>query len=57
MTNPEPPGATPPAVAYAMLVGVMAMWASGVIAARAVHGIVPPIGFSFWRWVLVAVGV
>ena len=33
-----------------MLVGVMMMWASGVIAARSLHALAPPIGLSLWRW-------
>jgi drug/metabolite transporter (DMT)-like permease len=39
-----------PVVAYMMLVMVMALWAGGVVVARSVHDLVPPIGFSFWRW-------
>jgi drug/metabolite transporter (DMT)-like permease len=39
-----------PAVAYVMLVVVMALWAGGVVIARSVAELVPPIGFSFWRW-------
>ena len=37
-------------VAYVMLVTVMMLWASGVIVAKSVAELVPPIGFSFWRW-------
>lgn len=33
-----------------MLVMIMALWASGVVVSRGVHELVPPIGFSFWRW-------
>lgn len=36
--------------AYAMLTSVMMLWASGVIVARAVHDVIPPITFSFSRW-------
>jgi drug/metabolite transporter (DMT)-like permease len=37
-------------LAYGMLTGVMLLWASGVIVARSVHDLAPPIAFSFWRW-------
>ena len=33
-----------------MLVTTMVGWAGGVVVARSVHELVPPIGFSFWRW-------
>ena len=39
--------------AYVLLILVMMMWASGVIIARVVHDLTPPVGFSFWRWVMV----
>ena len=39
-----------PSHAYIMLVTVMLLWASGVVVSRSVHELVPPIGFSFWRW-------
>ncbi len=49
-----PGGNTPPRVtpsrAYIMLVTVMFLWGSGVVVSRSVHELVPPIGFSFWRW-------
>ena len=38
------------ATAYIMLVVVMLLWASGIIVSRSVYESVPPIGFSFWRW-------
>jgi drug/metabolite transporter (DMT)-like permease len=44
-----------PGLAYAMLVTVMLLWAGGVVVARGVHELVPPIGFSFWRWCCAAV--
>ena len=37
--------------AYIMLVVVMLLWASGIVVARSVYASVPPVGFSFWRWV------
>ncbi len=46
----------PARTAYTMLTIVMMLWASGVIVARGVHELTPPIGFSFWRWA-VAVAV
>lgn len=36
--------------AYALLLLVMLLWASGVIVARFVAELTAPIGFSFWRW-------
>ena len=36
--------------AYVLLVIVMMLWASGVIVARFVGDLTPPVGFSFWRW-------
>lgn len=42
-------------LATVMLVGVMLLWASGVIVARSVHDLVPPVGFSFWRWIVAVV--
>ena len=38
-----------------MLVVVMLLWASGIVVARAVFEIVPPVGFSFWRWLFAVV--
>lgn len=57
MSDGDLHGRMTPPVAYTMLVFVMAMWASGVVAARSVHALVPPIGFSFWRWVCVALAL
>ena len=37
--------------AYAMLVVTQFLWASALIVARGVHEELPPIAFSFWRWV------
>ncbi len=33
----------------------MALWASGVIVGRWAHDVLPPVGFSFWRWVLAGI--
>lgn len=43
-------GTVRPALAYAMLVLVMLLWAAGVVVARGVHELASPIAFSFWRW-------
>jgi drug/metabolite transporter (DMT)-like permease len=48
MTNLQNPSVS---VAYVMLVVVMLLWASGIVVARSVFEVVPPVGFSFWRWV------
>lgn len=41
-------------LAYVMLVIVMLLWASGIVASRGVYELVPPVGFSFWRWLCAA---
>ncbi len=38
-----------------MLVIVMVLWASGIIVSRSVYDSVPPVGFSFWRWICAVV--
>ena len=50
MSTSGTPNHVTPSIAYAMLVTIMVLWAGGVIVARSVHELVPPIGFSFWRW-------
>ena len=37
--------------AYLMLVFTQLLWASALIVARGVHDALPPVAFSFWRWV------
>ena len=37
--------------AYVMLVITQFLWASALIVARGVHEELPPVAFSFWRWV------
>jgi drug/metabolite transporter (DMT)-like permease len=38
-----------PAVAYALLVAMTAVWGSGMVLARGVTEHIPPIGLGFWR--------
>ena len=40
-----------PTHAYLMLVSTQLLWASALIVARGVHDVIPPVAFSFWRWV------
>lgn len=37
-----------------LLTLVMLLWASGVIVARSVNELMPPVAFSFWRWCVAA---
>jgi len=43
-----------PKTAYAMLIATQILWASALIVARGAHELIPPIAFSFWRWVIAA---
>ncbi|MEM7466752.1 MAG: DMT family transporter [Pseudomonadota bacterium] len=43
-----------PRTAYWMLVATQFLWASALIVARGVHELIPPIAFSFWRWIAAA---
>ena len=38
--------------AYILLTLTMALWGSSLVVARAAHEIVPPLAFTFWRWVI-----
>ena len=38
--------------AYGLLTLNMALWGSSLVVARAAHEIVPPLAFTFWRWVV-----
>ena len=38
--------------AYLLLTLTMALWGSSLVVARAAHEIVPPLAFTFWRWVI-----
>ncbi len=41
-----------PAQAYGMLALTVFLWAIGVVVARGVYMEIPPVGLSFWRWLL-----
>lgn len=54
-------GTPPPAsqsmrtsVAYLTLALTPLLWATGIVIGRGVHETVPPVGLSFWRWLLAA---
>ena len=38
--------------AYGLIAATVLTWAIGVVIARAVHQEIPPIGLSFWRWIM-----
>ncbi|HIM20820.1 MAG TPA: EamA family transporter, partial [Rhodospirillales bacterium] len=38
--------------AYGLIAATVLTWAIGVVIARAVHQEIPPIGLSFWRWII-----
>lgn len=40
--------------AYALLAITVLLWSIGVVIVRAVHEEMPPIGLSFWRWIMAA---
>ncbi len=42
----------PNAIAYPLMAGAALFWAGNILVARAFHADVPPVGLSFWRWVL-----
>lgn len=44
-----------PQTAYIMLIATQVLWASALVVARGAHELIPPIGFSFWRWLVAAV--
>lgn len=44
-----------PATAYVLLTFAAFLWGLGTVIARGVHEIVPPVGLSFWRAVIVVV--
>ena len=39
-----------PRLAYVMLVLASLFWAGNIVLGRAVHGDVPPVALTFWRW-------
>ncbi len=57
MSQNEPHSASPDAgqklgtaQAYGLIVATVFIWAASVVAGRAVHQEMPPIGLTFWRW-------
>ena len=41
-----------PTHAYGLIAATVLTWAIGVVIARGVHQEIPPIGLSFWRWII-----
>ena len=41
-----------PIVAYGLLTLTMAIWGGALVTARGIHELAPPIGLTFWRWLL-----
>jgi drug/metabolite transporter (DMT)-like permease len=39
-------------VAYLMLVGVVFFWSTGLVLVKGVHETIPPVGLTFWRWMI-----
>jgi drug/metabolite transporter (DMT)-like permease len=44
-----------PKKAYMMLVCTQILWASALVVARGAAELIPPVAFSFWRWVAAAI--
>jgi len=42
-------------LAYFMATATVFGWASGIVIGRAIYETIPPIGVSFWRWLIAAV--
>ena len=42
----------PPTLAYALLTLTMAIWGGALVTARGIHELAPPVGLTFWRWLL-----
>jgi len=40
------------ALAYALLTLTMAIWGGALVVARGIHELAPPVGLTFWRWLL-----
>ena len=38
--------------AYGLIAATVLTWAIGVVIARGVHEEIPPVGLSFWRWII-----
>ena len=45
----------PLGLAYLMLVGVVFFWSTGIVLVKGVHETIPPIGLTFWRWMIGAI--
>jgi drug/metabolite transporter (DMT)-like permease len=43
---------SPNLIAYPLMACAALFWAGNIVVARAFHAEVPPVGLSFWRWVL-----
>lgn len=43
-----------PTAAYAFVTAATFLWAISIVLGRAVHEDIPPIGLSFWRWIVAA---
>ncbi len=43
-----------PTAAYAFVTAATFLWATSIVLGRAVHEDIPPIGLSFWRWIVAA---
>ena len=41
--------------AYGLIAATVLTWAIGVVIARGVHEEIPPIGLSFWRWIIATI--
>ncbi|MDH5750469.1 MAG: DMT family transporter [Rhodospirillales bacterium] len=61
MTEPSPSSAAPharatvsPATAYLFITATVFFWSIGIVIGRGVHGTIPPVGLSFWRWFIAA---
>lgn len=42
----------PPTLAYVLLTLTMAIWGGALVTARGIHELAPPVGLTFWRWLL-----
>lgn len=43
-----------PIAAYALVTAAAFLWATSIVVGRGVHEDIPPIGLSFWRWIVAA---
>ena len=54
VTNEEKKHTISIPVAYGLLAVTVLTWSIGIVIARGVHQEIPPIGLSFWRWLVAA---